>query len=183
MIAPVLEQLDKIDGVEASSANHAGTMLRISVRTGTDREKIAEIVHNRLAGDNREPVRLKDDEGKAALEKERWRTKEQIGELTAIEFRKLTLDRVNDFTQSEKIAEETASQLLKIAEAQWDRLAQQAEIKEPKQLPHKIDWKRRCREFAVAFAEKAKGLLSADQRQRFKELVESCFSRLPEPVK
>ena len=179
----MLEQLDKIDGVEASSANHTGTMLSISVTTGADREKVAEVVRQRLAADNRQPVRLKDDELKAALDKERWRTKEQIGELTAIEFRKLTRDRVKDFSQSEKIADDNAGRLLKNAEAQWDRLAQQAEVKEPKQLPHKIDWKRRCLEFATAFTEEAKGLLTPDQRQRFMQFVELCFSRLPGPVK
>lgn len=179
----MLEQLDKINGVEASSANHTGTMLRISVKTGTDREKVAEVVRKRLAGDDRKPVRLKGDELKAALDKERWRTKERIGELTTMEFRKLALDRIRDFIQREKVADETAAKLLKIAEVQWDRLAQHAEIKEPKQLPHKIDWKRRCREFATAFTEKAEGLLTPIQRQRFKELVESCFNKLPDPMR
>jgi hypothetical protein len=179
----VLEQLDKIDGVAASSGNHTGTMLRVSVKAGADREKVAEAVQKRLAGDNRKPVRLKGNELKGALGKERWRTKEQIGELTAIEFRKLALDRVKDFIQGEKIADETAGTLLKIAEAQWDRLAQQAEVKEPKQLPHKIDWKRRCRVFATAFAEEAKGLLTADRQQRFRQLMEFCFSKLPDPRK
>lgn len=178
-----MERLDKIDGVKGSSANHTGTMLRISVKTGTDRDKVAEVVQKRLAGDNRDPVRLKDDDLKAALENERWRTKEQIGELTAIEFRKLTLERIKDFIQSERIAEETAGKLLKVAVARWDRLAQQAEVKEPKQLPHKIDWKWRCREFATAFTEDAKGLLTADQQQRFRQLVDSCFSKLSDPVK
>jgi hypothetical protein len=51
------------------------------------------------------------------------------------------------------------------------------------QLSHKIAWKRRCREFAAAFTEKAKELLTLDQRQRLKRLVESCFSKLPEPLK
>jgi hypothetical protein len=178
----VLEQLDKIDGVEASSANHTGTMLRISAKPGTDREKVAGVVQKRLAGDNRNPLRLKEDELEAALEKERWRTKEQIGELTAFEFRKLALDRVTAFIHREKVADKTAGPLLEIAEALWDRLAQQAERKEPKQLPHRIDWKRRCREFATAFTEEAKGLLSSDQRQRFKQLVELCFRQLPEPL-
>jgi predicted polyphosphate/ATP-dependent NAD kinase len=181
----VLEQLDKIDGVEASSANHTGTMLRIAVRAGTDREKVAEVVHKRLAGDDRQPIRIEGDKLKAALAKERWRTKEQVGELTAIEFRKLALDRIKDFLQREKVADDATSKLREIAEALWDRLAQQAEMTAPKQLPHKIDWKRRCRDFAAAFTdiEETKVLLTADQQQRFKQLVESCFSRLPNPAK
>ncbi len=179
----MLEQLDKIDGVEASSANHTGTMLRVSVKAGTDRDKVAEAVQKRLAGDDRKPVRLRDPELKAALDKERWRTKDQIGELTAIEFRKLALDRVKGFLQAEMIAGESADKLLKVAEAQWDRLAQQADRKVPKQLPHQIDFKRRGREFTVAFTEEAGGLLTDDQRQRFRKLVESYFSVFPDPVK
>jgi hypothetical protein len=179
----VLEQLDKIDGVEASSANHTGTMLRICVRAGADREKVAEAVQKRLAEDDHKPVKVEGDELKAALDKERWRTKEQVGELTAIEFRRLALDRVKDFIQREKVADEPAAKLLKVAETQWDRLARQAAMKEPKQLPHKIDWKRRCRDFATVFTEETKGLLTPDQRQRLKQLVELCVRRLPDPVK
>jgi hypothetical protein len=179
----VLEQLDKIAGVDASSANHPGTMLRIALKTEADRQTVAEVVRKRLASANRNPVRLKDHQLKAALEKERWRTKEQIGELTAFEFRKLALDRVDAFSRSEKLAEASAAKLLRIAEAQWDRLALQAEAKEPKQLPHKIDWKRRCREFATAFGEEAQRVLTPDQCQKFKQLVESCFRELPDPVK
>src|SRR5262249_20159053 len=137
----------------------------------------------RLAEDNREPVRLEGAALKAALDREGWRTIDQVGELTAIEFRKLALDRVKGFTRAEKIADENAGKLLKVAEAQWERLAQEAGRKEPKRPPHKIDWKRRCREFAAAFTEEAGGLLTDDQRPRFRQLVESCFSVLPEPVK
>ena len=179
----MLEQLDKIDGVEASSANHTGTMVRITVRNSSDRQRIADAVQQRLAKSNRKPVRIKHDELKSAIDTERWRTKEQIGELTAIEFRKLALDRVKGFIRSEKVADETAPKLLKVAEARWDRLAQEAETKEPRQLPHKIDWKRRCGDFARDFTDGAKELLTAEQRQRFKESVQSCFSRLPDPVK
>jgi hypothetical protein len=179
----VLEQLDTIDGVEASSANHTGTMLRITVKIAADREKVAAVVQDCLALENRNPVRLDAGDLDSVLAKEHWRTKEQIGELTAIEFRKLALDRIKDFAEREKVVGETKARLLQIAEAQWDRLARQAEITEPKQLPHKIDWKQRCREFATAFTQEATGLLTPEQRKRFEQLVESCFSKLSEPMK
>jgi hypothetical protein len=179
----VLEQLDTIDGVEASWANHTGSMLRITVRAGTDREKVAAVVQDRLAVENHNVVSLVGGELDTALAREYWRTKEQIGELTAIEFRKLALDRIKDFAKREKIGGEAGARLMEIAEAQWDRLARQAEIQEPKLLPHRIDWKRRCREFATAFTQEATGLLTPDQRKRFEQLVESCFSGLPEPTK
>lgn len=40
----MLERLDKIEGVAASSANHTGTMIRVTVKAVTEREKLAAIV-------------------------------------------------------------------------------------------------------------------------------------------
>ena len=170
-------------GVEASSANHTGTMLRVVVRAGTDREKVAQVVEKRLADESCKPVRLQGADLEAALDRERWRTKDQVGELTAIEFRTLALDRVKDFSRAEKVVDDAAGKLLRVAEAKWDRLARQADLNEPMQLPHRIDWKRRCREFATAFTEEAGGLLTDDQRQRFRQLVESVFRVLPDPAR
>ena len=42
MLHPVLASLDKLEGVEASSTNYTGTMIRVAVTTATDRAKVAE---------------------------------------------------------------------------------------------------------------------------------------------
>ena len=65
--AGVLASLDKLDGVEASSANYAGTMIRISVTTATDRDKVAEGVRKVLTEEDRKAVRLAGDEIKSAV--------------------------------------------------------------------------------------------------------------------
>jgi hypothetical protein len=172
-IAPVLERLDKIDGVTASSANYTGTLIRISVAAAANREGIADEVRKELSADDREPTRLQGDRLTEALRKEEWRGIGQIGELSAIEFRTLALARVRAFAEGEGLAEGVADKLLRLAEAEWDRLARSAEAKGTAQPPHKTDWVGRCSQFALAFFEQAKELLTADQLERLKQRLPS----------
>lgn len=44
MLQGVLASLDKIDGVQASSANYTGTMIRVSMTPATNRDKVIEAV-------------------------------------------------------------------------------------------------------------------------------------------
>jgi len=90
-IAPLLARLDKVEGIEKSSANRTGTMLRISVASSADRDKVAETVREILTKDNRKPVLLAGDEFREALVKEEWGSP---GDLSAIEFRTFALHRV-----------------------------------------------------------------------------------------
>jgi hypothetical protein len=62
-----LERLDKIDGVKASSANHTGTLIRISVKAEASREKVAEAVQNDLTVDQGNVARLRAEKLMKAL--------------------------------------------------------------------------------------------------------------------
>src|SRR5262249_45060062 len=126
MLAPVLQRLDEIEGVEASFANYTGTMIRISVKTGTDRDRVAERVRKALTENDSKPVTLVDGEFKRALQQEQWRDVGRIGELSAIEFHTLALHRVKSFAKAEKLDKETTDKLIKITEAYWERTAQEA---------------------------------------------------------
>jgi hypothetical protein len=95
--------------------------------------------------------------------------------LSAIEFRKLNLDRVKAFTEQEKLGKDVADKLLKFAEAEWDRLAKEAEAKEGNLPPHKADWSGRCGEFAKMVVEQAKGLLAPDQLDRLHQALTCRF--------
>jgi len=55
MLRPVLASLDKIDGVEASSSNYTGTLIRIAVTITADRDRVAERVSKALAEKGGEP--------------------------------------------------------------------------------------------------------------------------------
>jgi len=134
-IAPVLAQLNKIEGVEKSFANRTGTLLRICVAASADRDKVATTVREDLTKDNRKPVPLAGEEFKEALVKEKWGSP---SELSAIEFRTLALRRVKTFVESEKLDTEAASKLVKIAEQQWERMAKGIDCCKKEQQP--ADW-------------------------------------------
>ena len=173
----MLERLDKIDGVEASAANHTGTLIRISVKPGANREKVAEAIQKDLTAGEGNPTRLAGEELAKAL-KEEWRDITRIGQLSAFEFRKLNLDRVKEFTDEEKLDKGMADKLLKLAETEWDRLAKAAEARDGNLPPHRADWSGRCAEFAGVLIEQSKGLLTAEQRDRLREGLKNCV-RLP----
>jgi hypothetical protein len=174
----VLERLDKIEGVEASAANHTGTMIRITVKAGADREQVAGAVQKDLAADKRNPTRIASDGLTKALKEEEWRDVTWIGQLSAFEFRKLNLDRVKEFANEEKLDKAVAAKLQKLAETEWDRLAKDADTREDNPPPHKADWKGRCGEFVKVVTEQSKGLLTAEQRDRLREGLKNCV-RLP----
>jgi hypothetical protein len=76
----VLERLGKIDGVEGCAANYTGTMIRISAKSGADREKVAEAVQKDLAADKRNPARITGDALTKALKDEEWKGSAAAGE-------------------------------------------------------------------------------------------------------
>lgn len=168
----MLERLDKIDGVEASSANHTGTLIRISMKAGASREKVASAVQDDLTGNKGNPTRIVVDGLTKALNEEEWRGIDLISQLSAIEFRKLNLDRVKGFAEAQKLGKDVADKLLKLSETEWDRLAKAADAKEGNLPPHRADWSGRCSQFAKAVMELAKGLLSADQLDRLGKALE-----------
>lgn len=166
MLHPVLASIDKIDGVEASSANYTGTMIRVSVTNANDRAKVADAVREILA--ENKPVALAGDDLKLALERELWRETWRIGELSAIEFRAMALYRVKTFAQAEKLDKATTDKLTKIAEEQWERLAQEAKTDKATQPE---DWGNRCKKSIPAFLTRVKEVLSDDQLERFKKTL------------
>jgi hypothetical protein len=166
MLHPVLAALDKIDGVEASSSNYTGTMIRVSVTDATDRTKVADAARKALA--ENEPVALADDELRHALEKEQWRGTARIGELSAIEFRELAHYQIRTFAQAEKLDRETTDKLTKMAQEQWEQVARAAK-KEGATQPE--DWGRRCKQSMPAMLARAKEVLSEDQLARLKKAL------------
>jgi hypothetical protein len=166
----VLESLDKLDGAEAGSANYTGTMIRISVTTGIDRDKVAEAARKALTEGGRAAVRLAGDELKRALDQEEWRGAGRIGELSAIEFRTLALHRFKIFAKTEQLDKKTADKLVEIAEQQWERLSKEAEA-DGATRPE--DWGRRIKASLPAFLDRAKGLLTAEQLMRFESALKT----------
>jgi hypothetical protein len=166
MLSPVLASLDRIDGVEASSTNYTGTLIRVSVTTAADRNKVAQAAR-KVLGDN-EPVALAGDELKTALAKEQWRQAGRVGELSAIEFRTIALYRIKTFARAEKLDKETTDKLLKMVGDLWESLAQEAK-KDRATQPE--DWGKRGKKQLPVFLARAKEVLSAEQVERLKNTL------------
>lgn len=155
--------------MERSAANHAGKLIRVSIKTGTSRERVAGAVERELLALKGTPTRLTATESTKALQDEIWRGIDRIGELTAIEYRTISLDRVRAFVEQEKLDAEASDKLQRLAENQWDRLARSAPTKRGDGHPQKTDWQDRCAQFTKAMMEETTELLSADQRDRLRQ--------------
>ena len=164
----VLASVDKIDGVEASSANYTGTMIRISVSRASDRDKVAEGVHKVLTEGDRKAVPLAGVEFKRALDREAWRGTGRIGELSAIEFHTLVLHRVKTFAKGEKLGKEAADKLVTIAERQWERISKEARSDGATQPE---EWANRCRKSLPVLLERANEFLTGEQVDRLKQTL------------
>jgi hypothetical protein len=76
----VLAQLEDIDGVESSSINEAGDMIRLELRPGADPERIAAEASRtiRRKAEDRVGVKLQVNEANTALQSEQWLAGSQI---------------------------------------------------------------------------------------------------------
>src|SRR5262249_5145484 len=84
------------------------------------------------------------------------------------EFRTMALYQVKTFAQAEKLDKETTDKLAKVAEDQWERLAQ--EVKEEKATQPE-DWGNRCRKAIPVFLARAREVITNDQVERFKKAL------------
>ena len=85
----MLAQLDQTDGIESSFVNESGTVLRLNLRPGADREKVGREVRRLLHehAEDRVPVQLGGEAAARALQAADWRDKTQFAELAAFETR------------------------------------------------------------------------------------------------
>jgi hypothetical protein len=176
----VLARLDKIANVQQSLANRPGTMIRVTVNAAADKDKVAEDVLKVLTQEKRKPVRLTGEEFEQALRNEQWRDLEHVGELSAIEFRTLTLRRIKAFAEKEGLNKETTDKLVKISAEQLDRIAKAANPEKSDQLAGISQWLARYKEFARSVPDRAKDFLSADQVERLRQALASPWGRQKE---
>jgi hypothetical protein len=142
--------------------------LRISLDKDADREDVAQAATNVLTDNNARPSRLGEAESLDALSTEEWRDIERINELSTIEFRTVSVNRLKQYAIDEKMNPEAINELVQIAERTWD---DHLKTVDPKVPPHKADWNSQCHSVALAFIENAKHLLSEKQMEQLKEMV------------
>src|SRR3954468_19199391 len=86
LLAPLLAELDRADGVAHSSINWTGTRLRVTVAPAADRARVAAAGPALLADRGYAPVRLAGDELAKTLGGEDWRGVGRVAELSSYEF-------------------------------------------------------------------------------------------------
>ena len=104
--------------------------------------------------------------------------------MSGIEFRTLAVRRVRAFAESEKLDQETADKLVRIAEEECDRLARGADGARPKPAGGGTGWDARRAEFVSAFLDRAKDLLTAPQVERLRQARDRLLGGQPaQPAK
>jgi hypothetical protein len=168
----VLVRLDQINGVKQSYANRTGTMVRVSLAGAADLEAVANEVRKAIGEEQRKPVRLTGDKLKQSLEKEEWREKERIDELSAIEFRTFALRAaVRKFAAREELAKSITEKLTGIVEQQWFEITKPRETGKGKEPTTSKDWESRREQLIISVADQAKELLTAGQIVRLKQAL------------
>lgn len=164
-----MERLNKINGVAESAANHAGKLIRVAIKPQASREEVAAAVEKELQALKGAPTPLSGADLTKALQDETWRGLDRIGELAAIEYRTVNLERVKAFSDQEKLESELSTKLLKLAENQWDSLAKEADGKQGNVSVNNVDWSERSAEFQRALTKEATALLTPDQLDRLRQ--------------
>jgi hypothetical protein len=148
-------------------------MMRVSLSAGADSAKVANAVQTVLS-ENGRPTRLRGSRAVQAIENETWRGIDQIGELSAIEFRTLLVRGLADFAKDEKLSLETTGKLTKLAQDEWGRVLANMDVTIP---PHRADWQGQCGKLADSVVGKAKELLTAEQFEHLKAAVASRLGK------
>jgi hypothetical protein len=80
--------MDQINGVESSYLSESGTLIRLSLRPGTDPETVTRAVRRVMTEqvEDRVPVPLGRPAAAAAFQQQEWRGKSQVAEFAAAEM-------------------------------------------------------------------------------------------------
>lgn len=144
-------------------------IVRVSLDKNASREDVAQAAMDILKENNARPVRLSEKESIDALSNDTWRSIERISELSLIEFRTTSIDRLKIYAADEKLSPKATDELVRIAELTWD---DHEKTVDPKVPPHKADWNGQCHAVALAFVANAKHLLTEKQIVQLKEMVQ-----------
>ncbi len=150
----MLEQLDKVQGVDSSMANHSGSLVRIRIDDVANPDEVAAELEQILQEQKRKPKQLSGEDLARAIRDEQWRSKETVGQLSEIEFRTIFTRQVEEFAASPGLNDETKTKLINMSSQVL------AEMPEPTQ---DTNWAEYCKDLATRMGEKAKDLLNAEQ--------------------
>ena len=150
----MLEQLEKVNGVDAAMANHSGSLVRVSLKDNANPQVVASELTSIFKRQNRKPIQFFNDELALAIRDEQWRTANRIGELSEIEFRTVFAKRVKEYADTGGFDEETKNKLIAFSEQVLGETAASNQD---------TDWREFCEGLFSRMLEKAKALLTDAQ--------------------
>lgn len=160
----MLVQLNRINGVEASSTNTAGTLVHIDLAEGADSAAIVTQLESLFKEQGRTAFRLLGDDLATALRDEDWREANQVHELSEIEFRTVFLRRVKQFAETATLPPSTADQLVK-----WSNEV----IAETPKSNANTDWTGFCSSLEKALLKRAAQVLSQEQSRELERALQA----------
>ncbi len=160
----MLVQLNRIDGIEASSTNTAGTLVHVDLAEGANSAAIVAQLEALFKEQGRTAVRLLGDDLATALNDEEWREANQVHELSEIEFRTVFLRRVKQFAETATLAPSTADQLV--------RWSNEVLTKTPKSNAN-TDWASVCSSLEKAMLNRAAQVLSEEQSRELERALQA----------
>ena len=166
LLAPRMDQLNRIDGVEGSFSNWTGTLIRVTVLPNTDREAVAERVQKFLAADGQNPVRVSGQELATSLKGHEWRDVNRVSELSSFEFLTVARRRINAFADSEKLDSPQRENLLSVVDGLWDKSSVGLGVPKPEATAYAAYWQSRREKFVAAYIEQVRGALTPKQIEK-----------------
>ena len=163
----MLEKLEKVEGVQSAMANHAGSLVRITLKANAKTGSVASELEAILQKQGRKPKALTENEIATAIESEQWREADTVNELSEIEFRTVFERRVQQFVDDEELTDVAKTKLIEFAAQVLDET--------PKSQAD-TDWKEYCGGMASQMLEKAKDVLNEEQLKTLGERLKSRVS-------
>jgi hypothetical protein len=166
LLAPILAQIDGIEGVARSYTNWTGSELRVTIAPSADRDAVAKRVHDFLAADQKAPRRL---DGDALVEslKQEWRSAEHVVELTSFEYHTFARRQVTAYADELKLKRTDRDKLLAVVDKVWDDVAKEVGDPAPDAESYAGYWHGRLNRLVPLFQTEARVVLSEAQIQEF----------------
>ncbi len=175
LLAPLLWEVEKIDGVQRAYSNWTGTMLRISVAPASEPDAVAQRLHGVLIEQQFRPTRVTGDDLTRALRDDQWLGQDRIAELSNYEFHTYGKQLIDELARDEKFDPQTTQKLHAIFDDVWGKSAEGLGNPPPQQDAYAAYWNTRRQKMVDLFFPRAKELLTPAQVEK---LMQACGARV-----
>lgn len=163
LLAPALAEIDGLEGVSRSYTNWKGTMLRISISPGADRDLVAASVKAHLVNAQYEPAQQSAEPLAHSLKSEEWRSVERVFEMTSYEYHTFSRQQIGSFADEQGLDPSKKERLVAIVDSVWEKVAEEMGVPGIGADEYSGYWKIRLDKLIDKFSEDAREVLSREQ--------------------